>query len=124
LKLQDLWSKAFFGFKILSIKTTALVKAPHTKETYTFSVSPSPDEAAADSSSPPGLHDSNSELNIYVEGINVIPSGSESGSIFLDGGTDRWYHLEVLHSVTLNEVVETSDLSAALLPEFTISWES
>lgn len=121
LELNDLWTRTLVSNKIFSVKTTALIRAPVAGQEYRFSVSPSPAEvqAMAPAARPKGLHDSNSQIDIYIDGILVCPNGAEFGAITLEGGDARWYHLEVQHRVYSNTVTTSAEV-----PTFSIKWES
>lgn len=67
----------------------------------------------------PGAFDDNSRIQFYVDGEEVIQIGQNSGAIYLEGGSARWYFIELIHRVDLNKVTRTSGV-----PQVRLYWES
>jgi hypothetical protein len=118
LELNDLWTRTWQSNKIFSVKMTALVQVDQTGD-YVFSIDPSPVTVAAMPAAerPPVIHNTMSEIEIYVDGVHVCPNGQEEGTITLESGPARWYHLQVELRVYDNTVTTTSGI-----PEISVKW--
>lgn len=94
LELNDLWTRTWQSNMIFSVKMTALIQVDQAGD-YVFSINPSPATVAAMPAAdrPPVIHDTTSEIEIYVDGVHMCPNGQEEGVITLESGPSRWYHL-------------------------------